>query len=330
MTYDNTENLDPDRFVFRGFHPQIFIGTASDRYAGWIGQIYTEGLYKLSSRSHKVGDKLFKEETLPIESVAEYFQHFGVLEIDFTFYRPLVDRRFKPSSNYKILENYHKYLTSDNRLILKVPQEIFARKFWRNGKQLENPNYLNPGMFSDQFYGPANSILGDNLAAFIFEQEYQRKVDRILPEEYTEDLDKFLGSLPEDSRYHIETRTEFYHTRPYFAVLAKYGVGQVLSHWTWLPSLLKQFAKAGNRFYNQRDCIIRLMTPIGMRYQDAYAKAHPFDKLVDGMLQPEMVTETAELMKVATEKGVRANVIVNNRAGGNAPLIARKIVEHFS
>jgi len=31
------------------------------------------------------------------------------------------------------------------------------------------------------------------------------------------------------------------------------------------------------------------MTPIGMLYEDAYAKAHPFDKLVEEMLQPEMV-----------------------------------------
>jgi len=38
------------------------------------------------------------------------------------------------------------------------------------------------------------------------------------------------------------------------------------------------------------------MTPIGMRYEDAYARAHPFDKLVQDMLQPEMVREAAGLM----------------------------------
>ena len=29
-------------FRFRHLHPNILIGTASDRYAGWIGQIYSK------------------------------------------------------------------------------------------------------------------------------------------------------------------------------------------------------------------------------------------------------------------------------------------------
>jgi hypothetical protein len=46
------------------------IGTASDRYAGWIGQIYSEGRYEngITRRSHKVGDKTFNEETLPLKA----------------------------------------------------------------------------------------------------------------------------------------------------------------------------------------------------------------------------------------------------------------------
>ena len=71
------------------------------------------------------------------------------------------------------------------------------------------------------------------------------------------------------------------------------------------------------------------MTPLDMRYEDAYVKAHPFDRLVDGMLQPEMVLETVEIVKTAIEKGVLVNLIVNNRAGGNAPLIAEKIAKRF-
>jgi hypothetical protein len=71
------------------------------------------------------------------------------------------------------------------------------------------------------------------------------------------------------------------------------------------------------------------MTPIGLRYEEAYAKAHPFDKLVEGMLQPEMVTETASLMKTGVEQGVHMNVVINNRAGGNAPLIAQKVAASF-
>jgi hypothetical protein len=66
-----------------------------------------------------------------------------------------------------------------------------------------------------------------------------------------------------------------------------------------------------------------------MRYENAYAKAFPFDALVEGMLQDKMVEETVELMKAGAGQGVRVNVIINNRAGGNAPLIAERIAEGF-
>lgn len=35
-----------EKFHFRGLPQNILIGTASDRYAGWIGQIYTPGRYE--------------------------------------------------------------------------------------------------------------------------------------------------------------------------------------------------------------------------------------------------------------------------------------------
>jgi len=71
------------------------------------------------------------------------------------------------------------------------------------------------------------------------------------------------------------------------------------------------------------------MTPIGLRYEDAYAQAFPFNKLVDGMMQQEMVEETAELTGKGLKEGVKIYVIINNRAGGNAPMIAQQIAKRF-
>jgi hypothetical protein len=66
-----------------------------------------------------------------------------------------------------------------------------------------------------------------------------------------------------------------------------------------------------------------------MRYEDSYVQAFPFDKLVEGMLRPEMILETVDLMMEAVEQGVVMNVIINNRAGGNAPLIAKMVARKF-
>ncbi len=53
-----------ENFLFRDLDSTILNGMASDRYAGWVGQIYSEGEYEkgITRRSHKVGDKSFKDE----------------------------------------------------------------------------------------------------------------------------------------------------------------------------------------------------------------------------------------------------------------------------
>ena len=53
-----------DFYFFRDTHPNLRLGTASDRYAEWIGQIYTEGRYEIATRSHKIGNNSFKEDLL--------------------------------------------------------------------------------------------------------------------------------------------------------------------------------------------------------------------------------------------------------------------------
>jgi hypothetical protein len=58
-------------------------------------------------------------------------------------------------------------------------------------------------------------------------------------------LDRFFQAIPNDNRYHLELRTDLYLRGPVLEVLGKHGVGQVLSHWTWLPPLRKQLVKAG-------------------------------------------------------------------------------------
>jgi hypothetical protein len=71
------------------------------------------------------------------------------------------------------------------------------------------------------------------------------------------------------------------------------------------------------------------MTPRNMRYEEAFIRAFPFDRLIDGMMSQGMVEDTIGMMLAAIEQGVHANVIINNRAGGNAPLVAQKVAERF-
>ena len=66
-----------------------------------------------------------------------------------------------------------------------------------------------------------------------------------------------------------------------------------------------------------------------MKYADSYRQAFPFDKMINGMMAPQMIPDTLEIMRAGIKEGVFVNVIVNNRAGGNAPSIAQEISRRF-
>jgi hypothetical protein len=47
------------------------------------------------------------------------------------------------------------------------------------------------------------------------------------------------------------------------------------------------------------------------------------------MLDSEMIEETAKIVNEVIKDKVQVNLIINNRAGGNAPLIAQKIADRL-
>jgi hypothetical protein len=64
--------------------------------------------------------------------------------------------------------------------------------------------------------------------------------------------------------------------------------------------LRKQFAKVRMGFFNSgTQVVIRLITPIRNSYEESYAKGFPFDKMVPGVLDPEMVEDTAKIANEA-------------------------------
>ena len=168
---------DIEALSFCRLHPQVRLGTAIDRYADWLGRIYTEERFegRIGQRTRVVTKHTSIKEVIPMESVAEYFEHFPVLEIDLTFYRPLLNKKGDPTQNFHVLRAYQGHLNNGDSLLLKVPQAITAPKLRRGGTFKENPAYLNLEVFTRQFYEPADKLLGPTLPGFIFEQEYLRK-----------------------------------------------------------------------------------------------------------------------------------------------------------
>ena len=69
--------------------------------------------------------------------------------------------------------------------------------------------------------------------------------------------------------------------------------------------------------------------PCRLRAYRNTSNTFPSDKMVSGLLDPERIEDTAKIVNEAIKDKVQVNLIINNRAGGNAPLIAQKIADRL-
>jgi hypothetical protein len=328
-----------DRLDLRRIHPRLAFGTASDRYAGWIGQVYLEERRaEITTRKKRIGGQTFEERMLPVESVADYFEHFPVLELDFTFYRPLLEPDGKASSNLFVLRQYAEFAPPGARFLLKAPQAYSARVLRRGGqgpaRYEDNPTYLDADAFNARFLEPAVDLLGDRLGGILFEQEYARVSDSPEPEAFVAELDGFFRDASDHPQIHLEVRSPHLLTELYFAWLESRSLGFVFSHWTWLPSIKQQWQRCGGRF-SARDgqAVLRLLTPRRMTYEEAWVRAFPFDRPVPELAETEqarqMIDEATALAFKAIEAGATLDIISNNRAYGNAPALNQAIASRY-
>lgn len=320
------------RYQFRGIHPAVHFATASDRYASWVGQIYAPDQgYKITKTKKTIKGESYEELKLPVRSVTEYFEHYSALEIDFTFYAFLVDHQGQPGRNWAPLVEYAKYIPNDGRVILKVPEAICANRRWdfTGGKRshVSNPEYLDTAAFTDRFYRPAVELLGNRIVAFSFEKGYQRKDSCPAPGENIASLGEFFEAVPPDHRYHIEERTDRLKTPDYFAFLRERGIGNVFSHWTWLPDLRKQWEQSDG-FVSPSLSLTRLLTPLRVAYEDSYARYHPFAEMKDEI--ETMYRDAAFIIREGLSVGLPTITIANNRAGGNANDVNRRVLDDLN
>jgi len=103
----------------------------------------------------------------------------------------------------------------------------------RHGKLAgqENPDFLNLDLFQEAFLGPVEQ-LQKKRGVIIFEFSTFYPTSGIGVTEFTERMDRFLGSLPHGYDYAVEIRNSEFLTADYLAMLASHGVAHVLNNWT--------------------------------------------------------------------------------------------------
>lgn len=322
-------------YDFHDLGPHVRMGTASDRYASWRGKIYSPQWDEEIKKSKKtLGGKSYAIEQVPIASVDEYFEHFSILELDFTFYAPLFREDGNPSHTFNTLDQYAAFSPANARFLLKAPQVYSARKVRRKEGWIENEDYLNARAFDERFLTPALERLDERLVGIIFEQEYLRKNERPEIEEFVVGLDQFFREVPANAQFHLEIRTAAFHVPMYLDWLADSGLGFVFSHSTWQKPIREQWNYVGKRFTAANgEAVVRLLTPLNLRYPQAFDLTYPFEEPVAEIVESEegqaMVDDTVALAEEAIAQHKAVNLVLNNRAWGSAPDLAREIAERL-
>ena len=120
----------------------IFVGTSSWKYEGWLGQLYSPERYEYRD---KIAKTRFEAECL-----SEYAETFRTVCVDAGFYR-FPDEKYIANLASKVPDGF--------LLSFKATDEITIKHFpnqQRHGERAGKPNenFLNAELFADSFLGP--------------------------------------------------------------------------------------------------------------------------------------------------------------------------------
>jgi uncharacterized protein YecE (DUF72 family) len=288
----------------------IYIGTSSWKYAGWLGQIYSRNRYLTRGR--------FSEKRFQAECLNEYAATFPIVCGDFSFYQ-------FPSESYwkRLFESAPASL----KYAFKAPEEITVNLFpthprygTRAGEN--NSSFLDALLFQNAFLDLLEPYQ-ERVAVLIFEFGSFPKQTYRSATEFLEQLDPFLASLPPQFRYAVEIRNPEFLGPEYFDCLRGRGVAHVFNAWTRMPAIGEQAAFPDA--YTADFTVARALLRHGRPYEQAVAMFTPYQQIQDP--NPETRQALRELISRARERHQPSYIFVNNRLEGNAPQTIEAILD---
>lgn len=283
-------------------------GASTWTYPEWRGIVY---------------QKTYTQKSFKTESLQEYagFAPFSTVGIDNTFYAP---------PNPFVLASYSKYLPAGFKCVSKVWEEMTVPKWGkqpRYGKKAgrENPHFLDAEKFKTEVLAVYEKSFKEHAGPLVFEfgEMYPPTVPSL--QFFLEKLDKFFEKLPNDFQYAVEIRNKSFLQPAYFETLRRHNVCHVFNHWTKMPALREQMMAAGNSPFTANFAIARLLTPLGIKYEDAVEMNAPYDGIKARL--PEMRNDVERLIEQAVDFDTLLYILVNNRSEGCAPLTVRELDE---
>jgi len=284
----------------------IWIGTSSWKYPGWLDQIYSRDRYTTRGK--------FSQKRFEAECIAEYAETFPIVCGDFSFYQ-------FPTPEF--WQRLFATAPAELRFALKVPEEVTAEVFPKHARYgpragMKNQSFLNADALAAGFLEPLEPYR-DRIAALIFEFGARSTS----PREFVARLGQFLDALPPTLRYSVEVRNRSYLIPPYFDCLAERKAAHVFNAWTKMPPLAEHIAIPGA--FTADFTVVRALLREGRPYEQAVAQLSPYDQVRDE--NPEGREALRALIRRMREERRAALIFVNNRFEGNAPTTIQAITE---
>jgi uncharacterized protein YecE (DUF72 family) len=282
----------------------LYLGTSSWKYEGWLGQVYDEQRYLTRG---KLSQKRFETECLE-----EYAEIFPSVCVDAGYYR-------FPSEKH--LFNLCAQVPDGFRLSFKVTDEITVKKFpkldrFGDRAGANNEHFLDAKLFIDAFLGPLSPHRQKTgVLIFEFSTFYPAHFERL--RDFIAALDEFLGQLPTNWQYGVEVRNAKLLRTEYFDVLHAHNVAHVLNSWTKMPPVDEQMEMPGA--FTADFFAARFLLRPGRAYQQAVDSFQPYGET------KEKNPEARAAIKALIKRGTAAPtprpsyVFVNNRLEGNSP-----------
>ncbi len=278
---------------------QMFIGTSSWKYEGWLGLLYTPERYMTRGRLSRAK---FEKTCL-----AEFAEVFKTVCLDGGFYQ------FPTAA---MLDGIFSQVPDDFRLTIKVTEDITVRQFPslpRYGKRAgqRNERFLDADLFVASFLGPLEPYRA-RMGAIIFEFSQFHEGEWRNLREFIAALDAFLARLPKGWNFAVEVRNRGLVRAEYFDVLRRHGVAHTFNCWSRMPPVAEQMAVEGS--FTTDFAAARFLLKPGRTYEQAVEKFKPYREVKEPFLEAR--EEISKLLTPTPRVGNRRYIYVNNRLEG--------------
>ncbi len=282
----------------------LYLGTSSWKYEGWLGQIYDDQRYLTRG---KLSHKRFESGCLE-----EYARVFPSVCVDAGYYR-FPGEKHVAGLAAQVPDNF--------RLCFKVTDEITVKKFPRlerfgDRAGTDNDHFLDAALFIDAFLGPL-SPYREKTGVLIFEFSAFHPAHFARLRDFLAALDAFLARLPADWQYGVEVRNASLLRPEYFDVLRAHNVAHVFNSWTKMPPVGEQMAMPGA--FTADFFAARFLLRPGRSYQQAVESFQPYRETKHP--DPEARSAIKSLINRSKDSPTQrpSFAFVNNRLEGNSP-----------